>query len=74
MRGTVDLLLGGKLLCVRRSRKQQSILSHFQFAKHFYVNMIYHEHFHESIWRRLEKHLSSNNNPLRKRSGGPKIG
>ena len=34
-------------------------LSHFQFAERFYVNTIYREQFHESIWRQLEKHLSS---------------
>ena len=32
---------------------------HFQFAERFYVNTIYREQFHESILRRLEKHLSS---------------
>ena len=53
--------------------KQNRVLSHFQFAERFYVNTTYREQFHESIWRRLEKHLSSENNPLKKRSGGPKI-
>ena len=39
--------------------KPRSKLSHFQFAERFYVNTIYREQFHESIWRQLEKHLSS---------------
>ena len=38
-----------------------------------YVIPFYCERFHDSTWCRLEKHLSSSNNPLRKRSGGSKI-
>ena len=34
------------------------VLSHFQFAERFNVNTIYREQFHESIWRRLDKHFS----------------
>ena len=41
------------------SVKQNRVLSHFQFAERFYVNTIYCEQFHESIWSRLEEHLSS---------------
>ena len=41
------------------SVKQNRILSHFRFAELFYVNTIYCEKFHESIWSRLEEHLSS---------------
>ena len=38
---------------------QNRVPSHLQFAKRFYVNTNYREQFHESIRRRLEKHLSS---------------
>ena len=38
-----------------------------------YVTPFYCERFHDSTWSRLEKYLSSSTNPLRKRSGGPKI-
>ena len=48
------------------------VLSHFQFAERFYVNAIYREQFHDSTFRRQEKHLSSLNHSLRKGSGGPK--
>ena len=41
------------------SVKQNRVIIHFQFAERFYVNTIYCEQFHESIWSRLEKHLSS---------------
>ena len=41
------------------SVKQNRIRSHFRFAELFYVNTIYCEKFHESIWSRLEEHLSS---------------
>ena len=41
------------------SVKQDRVLSHFQFAERFYISTIYREEFHEIIWRRLEKHLSS---------------
>ena len=36
-----------------------AVLNHFQFAERFYINTIDREQFHDSIWRRLEKHLSS---------------
>ena len=38
---------------------QNRVLRHFQFTERFYVHTFYREQFHESIWRRLEKHLSS---------------
>ena len=38
---------------------QNRVLSHIQFAERFYVNTIYCEQFHESIWSRLEERLSS---------------
>ena len=41
------------------SVKQDRVLSPFQFAERFYISTIYREEFHEIIWRRLEKHLSS---------------
>ena len=42
-----------------RNEGGSRIPSRFQFAKRFYVNTTYREQFHESMWRRLEKHLSS---------------
>ena len=33
------------------------VLSHFHFAQHFYLHIIYREKFHESIRSRLEKQL-----------------
>ena len=38
---------------------KKTVLSDFQFAERFYLNTIYCEEFHESIWRTLDKHLSS---------------
>ena len=35
-------------------------------AERFHGNAIFREQFHESIWRRLEKHFSSLNNALRR--------
>ena len=52
------------------SVQENCILRHSRFAECF-VNTICREKFHESIQRRLEKHYSSYNNSLRKRSGGP---
>ena len=50
-----------------------NVLSHFQFVQRFYLNNINCKKFYESMQRRLEKHLSSENNPPKKRSGGSKI-
>ena len=38
------------------------MLSHFHFVERFCVNTVYREQFHESMWRKQENHLSSQNN------------
>ena len=38
---------------------QNYFQSHFHFAQLFYLNTIYREQFHDNIWRRLVKYLSS---------------
>ena len=48
-------------LCKRNlaSVKQNRVLSHFQLGQYFYLNTICREKVHESMRRRLEKHLFS---------------
>ena len=59
-----------------RTKKARNghLIAPFSVSEHFNVNAIYHEHFRESIWRSLEKHLFySLKDPVRTRFGGPKI-
>ena len=51
---TTDQLFKLSLASVSQNR----VLRHFQIAERFNVNTIYREQFHESMWRRLDKHFS----------------
>ena len=55
---TLGLLLKRSLANV----EQNCVLSHFHFVERFCVNTVYREQLHESMWRKQENHLSSQNN------------